>query len=239
MKMEKERNDTAGFQPCPAFRRNFSDTLSDSELTDFRDASVTFRFKAGQTIVTKDEPHQGLFCIQEGFVKYFLHSPEGDNVSLAIRKAGDIFGHMELFGNSSIFSVGCLTDATVCFFSRKAVLKKMDRIPAFSRRILYLLNSDMHELGEYIVNMNFKTVKSRTAGVLAMLQEITGVNDDGFIALQLSRRELADLAGTTRESLFRELANLKKKKLISINDHRIKIEDLEKLKKLSQFQLRQ
>ena len=93
-----------------------------------------------------------------------------------------------------------------------------------------------HELkiaDDFIVNMAQKTVNQRLAEVLLYLSTTFGTDDEGYLALILSRADIADVVGTATELCIRTLAKFKKQGLIETKGKRIKVLDhsgLEKLK---------
>ena len=78
---------------------------------------------------------------------------------------------------------------------------------------------------DVIVNMAQKNVRQRLAEVLMYLEDNFGVDDEGYLYLQLSRADIADVVGTATELLIRTLTKFKKEGLVSTSGKRIKIED--------------
>lgn len=207
-------------------------SLSKNQIRELKDNAIALTFKKGQDISSRHTDSEGLFCIRSGIAKFYLNTHES-NVTIALRTAGEMFGHHELVSNETVFSVGCLTDMEVCIFPKKKVMSEFESTPSFSKRIVASLNHDMAELGNYVLMLSNKSIKQRTANALLYLKEKVGVTHDGTIEMKLSKQELADMVGASRESVFRELAFFKKKKWIDTISQDIRLLDEEKLDKLS------
>jgi len=222
-----------GCEGCPAFKKSFLSDLSGLQIKNLKDNAIALSFRKGQDITIRDTTSQGVFCIHSGTVKNYLKTPQGENITLSLRTTGDMFGHQELMGHENIFSSGCLTDVGVCFFPKKMILKKLERTPALSKKIMAGLNADLAEMGSYLLALSYKSIRQRTAQAILYLQEKTGNNTDGTIALQLPRQELANMVGASRESVHRELAFFKKKKWIDLKGQHFLIIDEERIRKQS------
>jgi CRP/FNR family transcriptional regulator len=100
-------------------------------------------------------------------------------------------------------------------------------IKALSQRLIYAQQK--------IKNLALNDVMSRTVEVLLRLSQEQGdIKDNGVIelALDLSRQDLANLVGTTRETVTRTLSSLKKDKFIDFDGQKIRILDVEYLRRL-------
>jgi CRP-like cAMP-binding protein len=78
---------------------------------------------------------------------------------------------------------------------------------------------------DIIVNMAQKTVRQRLAEILLYLEENFGTDKEGYLYLQLSRADIADVVGTATELLIRTLTKLKKEGLVVTAGKRIQILD--------------
>ncbi len=231
--MTNQKTDRNSCEGCLAFRKSFMCSFHERQIKELKDNSIKLSFRKGQNIIIRNADSQGLFCIKSGIVKYYLNA-KASNVTVGLRTPGDMFGHHELLGTETIFSVGCLTDVEVCFFPQKNVMSRFARTASFSRRIVAELNNDMAETGNYLLTLSSKSIKQRTAQAILYLKEKTGISNDGTIGIKLNKQELADMVGASRESVFRELSFLKKKKWIATMDQDIRILDEELLSKTSE-----
>lgn len=98
-----------------------------------------------------------------------------------------------------------------------------------------LLQKISYELGEYSNTIKFlaqKTVRERLAEILLLLEKKIGTTPEGYINLNLTREELANLIGTATESAIRLVSEFKQDGLIKVDGRNIKIILHDRLKKL-------
>ena len=105
---------------------------------------------------------------------------------------------------------------------------------AQEERFIDMLQNLAHELKEaddVIVNISQKSVKQRIAETLLHLEDSFGVDNEGFMIIQLSREDISNIVGTATESCIRMLSELKKEKLITTSGKKIKINDSNTMQK--------
>ena len=121
-----------------------------------------------------------------------------------------------------------------CFIPKNIILDNLHSNPDFSLDMLHNLANELKEADDVIVNISQKSVKQRIAETLLHLEENFGVDQDGFMIIQLSREDISNIVGTATESCIRMLSELKKEGLISTSGKRIQITDVVKMRKLSE-----
>lgn len=94
------------------------------------------------------------------------------------------------------------------------------------------LCGQLREANDFAANHTHKTVKERLALTLLNLQNINGKDNEGYIKLQLSREEIANMVGTATESCIRLMSEFKKEKFIELSGKKIKIINEKKLMEL-------
>lgn len=88
-----------------------------------------------------------------------------------------------------------------------------------------IMAQDLKAADDVIVSMAQKSVKQRIAEALVYLHDNFGVDNEGYIAMTLSREDIANVVGTAKEACIRTLSSFKKEQLISTTGKRIKIEN--------------
>jgi CRP-like cAMP-binding protein len=122
----------------------------------------------------------------------------------------------------------------VCFIPKQEILDIFRNNPDFSLEITKSLAEDLDEANSSIANMAQKNVRERLAESLLFFEKIFGVDNDGFIAVTLTREEIANAIGTATESTIRLLSEFKKEGYITLSGKKIKIEDKVKLQHLTE-----
>jgi len=194
----------------------------------------TIHVKKGAVIFQEGTPVEGIYFINEGKAK--VHKKWGTDKELILRIAGKgaILGHRGL-GNSTLYPVSgtALEACTLCFIDLDFFHSTLKVNPGFAIRLLLFFAEELQESEKNMRNLAHMTVKGRIAQALLMLQEKFGVSQEGFIDIVLSRQDLASLAGTTYETVFRIMNDLVEEKILSTSSKNIGIISKEKLKRLT------
>ena len=132
----------------------------------------------------------------------------------------------------SNLSAVALNDMEVCFIPKDEILDDLQNNPKFSLGMLQQMAMDLKESDNIIVDMAQKSVKHRLAEVFIYIHDNFGVDKDGFLSITLSREDYANIVGTATESTIRIISKFKKDNLISTQGKQIKIENLQKLKRI-------
>ena len=122
-------------------------------------------------------------------------------------------------------SAVALNDMEVCFIPKTNITARIEDNPAFTQAILKYMAQELKLADDVIVNMAQKTVNQRLAEVLLYLDKTFGKDDEGYLALILSRSDIADVVGTATELCIRTLAKFKKDQLLETKGKRIKLLD--------------
>lgn len=188
-------------------------------------------FKKGQQIFVEGEQAAGFYFLHTGKVK--VHKQWGSTKDLIIKiaKPGEVLGHRGIGSDEKYpVSATALEPIEVCLVTAdflKTTLKVNTELTY--ELMLYYAN----ELREAELNMRdlvHMDVRGRIAKVLIKLEEIFGLDEEGYIASTLSRQDISSFAGTTYETVFKMLNEFVSKDLIAINDKRIKVIDDKALK---------
>jgi len=102
----------------------------------------------------------------------------------------------------------------------------------FSMQIMKLSLKELGEANKFIIDIAQKTVRERLAEVLILLKDTFLLDNEKYLQVSLTREELANLVGTATESVIRLLSEFKSDKYIELNGRRIKILNIDALKKL-------
>lgn len=216
---------------------SFSDLLSEEDnniLNRHKSCSV---YKKGQTIFNEGNAPYGLYFLYEGKIKLWRDTVAGKEMIIRIIKDGEIFGHRSLLSNSHYkASATTLEDSVVCFYFKEDFVEVMNRNSMVAQHLLRLVAREMGTIEENIGSVAHKTIRERIAENLLSLNSSFGLNQEEkiIIDLSLSRQELADIIGTTREQITLFLSEFKKEGIITLTQNKkIQILNLEKLMKIS------
>lgn len=177
---------------------------------------------------------EGIYFIYDGKVK--VHKKWGADKELILRVAGkgSILGHRGL-GKTNIYPISAtaLEPVTYCYIDLDFFMATIKVNNDFAYELMMFFATELQESEKNMRNLAHMTVKGRLAQGLLMLQEKFGHNAAGCIDIALSRQDLASLAGTTYETVFRILAELTQEGILSVSNKDIGILDHEKLLRLT------
>ena len=189
---------------------------SDPEVLDaVVKAKTTCRFKTGQVIFYADNDPLGVYTIQKGLVKLEVSTSNGAAHTLRIVGPGGTLGYRSLFaGEPYHASAIAVEDCELCFVPRKQILDIFQMHPELTMKLLGHISKDLRVAEEKWLNQMDKGAPSRIAEALLFLQE-------NFAHQNWTRREIAQWAGTTPETVIRTLAQFEKEGLIDQKEGRI------------------
>mgnify|MGYP000580783804 FL=1 len=129
-------------------------------------------------------------------------------------------------------SAVALNDMEVCFIPKHNITAGIKDNPEFTQAVLKYMAQELKVADDVIVNMSQKTVNQRLAETLLYIENNFGLDAEGYLALILSRSDIADVVGTATELCIRTLAKFKKEELIETKGKRIKLIDKKGLNQL-------
>ncbi len=193
-------------------------------------ARVTCRFKPGQSIFYAGNDPLGLFTIQKGLVKLEVTSPTGAAHTLRIVGPGGSLGYRSLFaGEPYHASAIAVDDCELCFVPKAEIMNIFKLYPDLAMKLLSHISKDLRMAEEKWMGQMDKGASERIAEALLFLQ-------DHFTHQSWTRREIAQWAGTTPETVIRTLAQFEKDGLIDQTDGRnIRILSKDGLKRKSEL----
>ncbi len=209
-------------------------SLSDSDLESLSESVRLQSLKKGQTLFRKGDEGSSLYIIQQGTIKIVLPSRLGDEVIVTMFSEGDFFGEMALFdGKPRSADALAMEPSKIYVLSRNDFLLFLQSNINAMKSILSQLTNRLRNTDDFLESTCFLSVSARLAKKLLDLAESYGQNDgDGvYIDLNLTQKEIGDMIGSTRESINKELKILRDKGLITMQENKIQIVDMTRLKR--------
>ena len=220
-------------EQCIIRQFNSLKALTRDELVRISGCKTSRIIKKGEIIFEEGDTVNGIFCVRDGVCKLSKLSANGKDQIVKLVVKGDLFGQRSIIGEESAnLSAVALNDMEVCFIPKSEIVYDLQNNPKFTLDMLHQMAHDLKEADNVIVDMAQKSVKNRMADVLVYVNEHFGVDEDGYLAITLSREDYANIVGTATESAIRILSQFKKEHLISTKGKQIKIEDIEGLKRI-------
>lgn len=205
----------------------FSD-FSEEELGEVLALTAVRRFRKGTIIFHENEPGAAFFLVKSGRIKVFKLAEDGRELILGIFGPNAIFGDVPVFdGGPYPASAAALTDAEVYAIARTGFEELVKDHPEIALKVIRVLGKRLRQAHNLVRDLALKNVPQRLSGLLIRLADEYGRPSDGgtLLDLPLSRQDMAQLIGISRETLIRELTKFAKAGLIRLDKRRITIAD--------------
>jgi CRP/FNR family transcriptional regulator len=198
-------------QDCPCKGRATLCSIGPELLQKLDEAKTVQAYPAGTPIFLQGNKPQGLYALISGKVKIHKIGRGGRSQIVRLTGPGELFGYRALLAEQSYCaSAEALEDSQVCLvdagFFRSLLTNSKDLANIFFKK----LSLELGKAEDKLLSFAQSTVRQRLAEVLTDLQQRFGAAD-GTLQIQLTRAEIAELAGTTPESTIRTLAEFQRK----------------------------
>ena len=185
-------------------------SVEDADLASIASLLIERRFPKHKTIVEEGLPGDYMYIIREGRVSVSKLSDDGREKILEFLEAGAFFGEMSLLDNSPrSASVRALTEARVLALSRSDFLNVLRRSPDLAMAVIQELTRRLRQIDEQASSLSFQRVKERTQGLLRRLAKEDTQRQGRRATPVLTHQQIADMIGTSRETVTRALKGLR------------------------------
>lgn len=194
----------------------FSD-LPDEEIRRMDAITQMVSVKSKEMIYLPGDPGDRIFLLKEGRVKISRLTEDGKELALDILGSGEVFGELEVLeGLPRDTMAEVLEDAAICVIKRSDFDTFIKSRPDLSIKLTKLIGFRLKRIERRIEDLVFRDVPSRLAHLLLDLARETGVKERRGIRLQvkLTHQEIANLIGSTRETVSAILGDFKRRGLI-------------------------
>ena len=174
-------------------------------------------FDRGHLIFSEGDPGDAFLAIVSGRVKVFKSTPAGKEIILEIFGGGDPLGAVAVYEGAPFPASALTLEPTQCLrIEAPAFLRLLEQDPALVRGLLSGLTIRLAELTRRLAELSGARVEARFARLFLKLCDQIGRADRGgvFVAMPLSRQELADLTGTTIETAIRIMSRWQKEDVL-------------------------
>jgi CRP-like cAMP-binding protein len=182
--------------------------VGEDDLDEVASHLIERRFPKGATIVEEGTPGDYMYVIREGRVKVTKLSDDGREKILQMLGEGAFFGEMALLDQAPrSATVKTLSPVRLLALSRVDFLSVLRRSPDLSMAVIQELTRRLRETDEQASSLSFQRVKDRTRG---LLRRSSLPSEDGRrITQPLTHQQIADMIGTSRETVTRVVKELK------------------------------
>jgi CRP-like cAMP-binding protein len=220
--------DPAILRHVPLFR-----DFEPEQLAELARLFTVHQFRKHQTIFREGDPSEKFYVVVSGSVAVVRVNSEGRETILSLLKGNDFFGEMSIF-DSVVRSaaVRTVTAAEVAMIDREDFMALLDHSPQIGRLLIIALADRLRAANALIASTTSQDIRSRLAALLLNLMERFGepAPNGVRIALRLTNQEMANMIGTTRETVNRTLNRFWDERLIDMRTANVVIVEEEKLR---------
>jgi CRP/FNR family transcriptional regulator, cyclic AMP receptor protein len=178
-------------------------------------------------------PHY-LFYILKGRVRTYKDHEDGKQLSTDIYSAGDFIGYNALLEESTYMETAeAIDEVELALVPRKNFENLVHGNLCIANKLIRMLAKNITEKENYLIEIAYDTLRKKVAKTLVNVQKKFQSDKAKPFYNDISRDDLASMAGTAKESFIRTLAEFKKEMLIDVQkDNKIEIINFPKLEYL-------
>jgi CRP/FNR family transcriptional regulator, cyclic AMP receptor protein len=187
--------------------------LEEGELERFSHVAVPRSFPAGTRVFHEGDSSDACYIVSEGSFRVTREHSDGRAITLATLGPGEIFGELAMLdGDKRSASAESITDGTLLALPANDVRSLLARNPEIALKLVAGLVRRLRAANARLSRQSFQTVPSRVAGILLQLSRDNQDGDGEMteVTIRMNQTDLAQLAGTSRESVSRFLAELER-----------------------------
>lgn len=197
--------------------------LSSEEMGEVQRIIVQREYKKGEFIIHPLKVMQCLFIINKGKVKVIRPNSDGKEQILYVLTVGDFFGEQALFGQmSKDIIVEALEDSGICTISKAQFQALLQQMPQIALKMIEVMSNRLTKMEELVESLGINSVDKRVFDLIEEYSLKFGRKTEQGILIQLplSREEMANHLGITRETISRKLAKYQDEGKIKLIGHK-------------------
>lgn len=199
--------------------------LSPAELDRIATVAIPRSYPKGVRVFHEGDSSDACYIVRAGDLRVTREHPDGRAIALATLGPGDFFGELAMIdGGSRSASVETLADAELLALPAVDVRRVIAENGDIAAKLIVAITRRLRETNERVARQSFQTVPSRVAGVLAQLIAEEAIPEDREgVTVRMTQADLAQLAGTSRESVSRFLATLERAGVVAVGRGRVTV----------------
>jgi CRP-like cAMP-binding protein len=206
--------------------------LAREDLAEVADVTVPRRFGTGETVFREGDTSDTCYVVRAGRVRALREHTDGRIITLATFMPGDIFGELAMFEDERrSATIQALEETEAVAILGPDMRRLLRAHPDIAVKMLGALGRRLRETNERLTRQSFQTVQSRVASALSQLvasAQAAGAAD-GDVLITATQTDLAQLAGSSRESASRFLAVLERAGIITQGRGKLTVHDPDRL----------
>lgn len=190
-------------------------------------------FSRKSEIYTEGGIARNLFLVRRGKVKIFKTNDDGKEFITEIVSSNGFFGHWALLsGEHYSESATTIEDADLVLIPKDEFIKLLHSDQNVAAKIIKTLARDVVSHEDKLLQLAYNSVRKRIANALIHLHELHVKDHSRLKGMSILREDIAAMVGTAKETVIRTIADFKEEHIVEIEEGKIFIRNLEKLKRM-------
>lgn len=212
----------------------YSHLLTEEQALQISRNINTVKYRKRDVIFRQNTRTSHVMFVKSGLVKIYKEGRNDRSVILKVATASDFIGLMSVFGEKlHQYSSAAITDVEVCDMDILLFKSILQENPKYQLQLLNLLSVNGLFIFDRLLGLSHKQLPGRIADVILYFSD--EIYHSEQFTFPFTRKELAEFAGTTKESFIRTLTEFKNDKIIDIDGSGIHIKSMDIIRTLSQL----
>ncbi|NIM22393.1 MAG: cyclic nucleotide-binding domain-containing protein [Candidatus Latescibacteria bacterium] len=221
---------------CDLRKNNLFSVLRGEQIDRLDREKMTREYQRGDVIFYENTPAFAIYCIFTGWVKVYKVGSRAERQVVRLLGPGDVIGHRAVLANEPYSTTAeAIQTSLICSLPKESLFKMLEESPQLSMRLMGRLARELRVSEDQMVILSHKSVRQRAAQLLLLLMRRSPEADDKYIELKIPirRNEMAQMIGTTPETLSRTLRYFGQRGLLQSTRTELRILDPEGLRQLA------
>ncbi|MGV3503875.1 MAG: response regulator [Adhaeribacter sp.] len=190
-------------------------------------------YKKKQTLFTEGQYPQAVYFLNKGKVKTYKTNEEGREYITNLYKEGDFIGYLDLLEDKTYReSAAALEDCEVCIIYKDEFFSLLYNNRDVANKFIRILSDNLVDKEERLLKLAYNSVRKRVAEALLLVEKQYRQQAGDQFLVTISREDLANIVGASKETVIRTLSDFKDEKLIDISGGKITIVNADKLARM-------
>lgn len=208
--------------------------ISSELIKKVKENSIVVTCKPGEVVFKQNSPFQYIYYIDAGLVKIYKETKNHREIIISVIGPGNFLGIATLWDNKiNSFNTVAIEETKLYLMEETTFRNLITSRTENTDFILNLISFQSLEIINRLITINQKQLPGRIADLILYFYRL--YDENLTFSFPLTRKELAQLAGTTKESLIRTLIEFKNDRIIELSDREVKINSMEIVKTLSRL----
>lgn len=207
--------------------------LDDNSLSVISGLLKERKYKKNMMVFMEGEPSKAVYFVKRGKVKIYKTTQEGKEHIIHIMSDGDVFAEACLLGAFPYpANVEALEDSEIYMIQNEELDKLLEEHPRIGIQIIKVLSKRLQMISKQVENLALRDAYGKTASLIIQLLKGQGKElvDGAVLSTDLSRQDMGNMVGLSRETFTRALSKLKQYEAVDIEKDEIRIISVDKLK---------